>query len=76
MPDKFDPYRESLVMETETIWPEGYAHLDAARQQKISLAAHSDAENATQIDYIRLHTGFCRKITLTDEEIRRLAGKR
>ena len=27
MADKFDPYREALVVETDTVWPEGLPQL-------------------------------------------------
>ena len=30
MADKFDPYREALVMETDTVWPAEYADLAAS----------------------------------------------
>ena len=46
MADKFDPYREALVMETQTIWPEEYDHLDVSEKQKIEASLHADPENA------------------------------
>ena len=48
MPDKFDPYREALVMETSTIWPEEYEPLDPRKKEKIAAAVHADPENAAQ----------------------------
>lgn len=73
MPDKFDPYREALVVETKTIWPED-VELDAAERQKIAQALHSDPASASQLEYLRLHTGFCRTITVTPDDLQRLAS--
>lgn len=72
MPDKFDPYREALVMETATIWPEGYEDLDSVTRTRFEADLHSDPEQASVLDYIRVHTGFCRQITVTDDDIQRL----
>jgi hypothetical protein len=72
MPDKFDPYREALVMETRTIWPEGYEELDPGKRSKIESTLHGDPEQAAMLEYIRVHTGFCRQITVTDDDIQRI----
>lgn len=75
MPDKFDPYREALIMETNTIWPEQYEELDPQKKEKIAAAVHADPENAAHLVYVRMHSGFCREITITDEDIARVKGK-
>jgi hypothetical protein len=75
MPDKFDPYREALVVETNTIWPEEYEDLDPVKKQKIAAAVHADPESAAQLAYVRMHSGFCREITITDADIARVKGK-
>jgi hypothetical protein len=72
MADKFDPYREALVMETETIWPAEVAGVDAAQKQRIAAALHKDAANVAELEYVRTHTGFCRKITVTPEDVERV----
>ena len=74
MPDKFDPYREALVIETLTVWPEEYLELDPPTKQQIAEALHADPENATHLTYQRLHTGFCREITVTGEDVDRVSG--
>jgi hypothetical protein len=74
MPDKFDPYREALVMETHTIWPEEYAGLDDAVKAKIREILHADPENAGGLEYVRTHTGFCRQITVTADDVERWQG--
>ncbi len=72
MPDKFDPYREALVMETRTIWPDEYADWDPQKKTRIEQQLHADAENSISLTYVRTHTGFCREITVTDEELARI----
>ena len=72
MPDKFDPYRESLVMETSTIWPEEYDEMDAQTRAEIEEQLHADAENVAILEYVRTHSGFCRQITVTEEDIARV----
>jgi hypothetical protein len=74
MPDKFDPYREALVMESNTIWPEEYDDFDAAAKAKISESLQADPENAGDLEYVRTHTGFCRQITVTAHDVNRLQG--
>jgi hypothetical protein len=74
MPDKFDPYREALVMETKTVWPEGFDWLDDARRAHISAALHADPSQAAVLDYVRVHTGFCRQITVTESDVERVGG--
>jgi hypothetical protein len=73
MPDTFDPYREALVMETETVWPEGLADVPPAERSKISLRLHEKPAEAAHLEYVRVHTGFCRRITVTPEDVQRLS---
>jgi hypothetical protein len=72
VPDKFDPYRESLIMEYETVWPEEYDHLEVDEKLRLEEALHADPENASVLDYVRVHTGFCRQITVTAEDLARV----
>ena len=72
MPDKFDPYREALIVETTTVWPEELAGLDEPTKTKIAAALHADPEQAEQLAYVRMHTGFCREITVTEGDVERL----
>jgi len=73
MPDKFDPYREALVVETMTTWPAG-CELDQREKNKISAALHADPENANNLAYVRMHTGFRREIDVSQEDISRVQG--
>lgn len=70
--ETFDEYREQLVIETKTIWPEdidtGY-NLD---RTEISDRLHANPKSASQLRYIRQHTGFRREITVTSEDLKRL----
>ncbi|MCR9119618.1 MAG: hypothetical protein NXI22_22020 [bacterium] len=72
MPDKFDPYREQLIVEHITDWPAEYAELPAEQKNEIAAALHADPESCAQLEYVRQHTGFCRKITVTDEDVQRV----
>lgn len=72
MPDKFDPYRESLIMETRTIWPEEYEDLDPREKARIEAALHDDPESCATLEYVRVHSGFCRTVTVTAEDLERV----
>ncbi len=74
MPDKFDPYREALVVETETVWSDEHDDMEPNEKLQLAQALHADAENADELEYIRMHTGFCRKITVTDDDLERVKG--
>ena len=67
----FDPYREALVVEIDTIWPEEFAGLSPAERDRVEARLHADAQSAAQLDYVRLPTGFCRQITVTAEDLQR-----
>ena len=73
MADKFDPYREALIVETNTVWPEG-TQLDPRRQAEFEILLHESPEEATQLEYVRTHTGFCRQIIVTDEDLERISS--
>ena len=74
MPDKFDPYREALIMETSTVWPEEYDELEATEKERIAAKLHGDPENCSILEYVRVHTGFCRQITVTEEDVERVSS--
>lgn len=73
MADTFDPYREALVMETNTVWPDEFDELSAAEKAAIEEKLHSDPAACAELEYIRTHTGFCRQITVTAADIQRLS---
>jgi len=72
MADKFDPYREALIMETVTVWPPEYEDLEPAEKARAEQALHADPEKCTQLEYVREHTGFCRQITVTPADAERV----
>ncbi len=74
MPDKFDPYREALVVETSTVWPAESGNIDPARRAELEQKLHADASTCTNLEYIRVSTGFCRRITATPEDIARVTS--
>jgi hypothetical protein len=73
MADKFDPYREALIVETETQWPEEYDDWEPSERARLERMLHEQPEQAAQIEYVRVHTGFCRRIIVTPEDVQRLA---
>jgi hypothetical protein len=71
MADKFDPYREALVVESVTIWPDD-TELDPRQRFQLEAVLHAHPEEAAQLEYERVHTGFRRKIVVTDEDLIRV----
>ncbi len=72
MGDPFDPYREALVLETATVWPDEFSRLGPAQREAIERRLHADPAAAAEIQYVRLATGFCRRITVTAADLQRL----
>jgi hypothetical protein len=73
--DKFDRYREALVVEQNTVWPADVAQPDAAERQRVAEALHADPAACQQLNYVRLPTGFCRQITVTEQDLQRLGSR-
>jgi hypothetical protein len=73
MADKFDPYREALVVETVTIWPEG-TELDPRQRFQLEALLHASPQEAAHLEYERVHTGFRRKIVVTDDDLARVSA--
>ena len=74
MADQFDPYREAVVMETSTEWPEQYAELDSRRRAELESRLHATPSEASHLEYIRTHTGFCRRIVVQPADYARVGG--
>ena len=72
VPDQFDPYRESLIVEKNTVWSEVDAELDSQEKTRIADALHADPEQCAHLDYVRVHTGFCRQVTDTEHDLNRV----
>jgi hypothetical protein len=68
----YDAYREALVVETTTLWGEDCGAVAAAEREPIARRLHADPQNADQLEYVRLHAGFCRRITVTPADLERL----
>jgi hypothetical protein len=75
MADTFDPYRERLIMETETVWPAEFDGLSRPEKLRLEAKLHAEPDKASNLEYIRVHTGFCRKITVTAADVERLSGQ-
>jgi hypothetical protein len=74
MANTFDPYREALVLETNTVWPVDLADAPTAAAERETLAErlHADPARAAELEYVRLHAGFIRKITVMPADLERL----
>jgi hypothetical protein len=72
--DKFDPYREALVMEVNTIWPAEYRDLAPAQRAAIEAKLHANPAACAELEYVRTHTGFCRQITVTPADVDRVGA--
>jgi hypothetical protein len=73
MSDKFDPYREALVVETSTVWPEEN-DMDPGERMQLEQRLHEHPEEAAHLQYIRTHTGFCRQIVVTPDDVQRVSA--
>ena len=58
MANEFDPYREALVMEAVTIWPEEYDDWEPAERRRIEEQLHSDPAQAAEMVYVRSTPAF------------------
>jgi hypothetical protein len=74
MADPFDPYREALVVETTIVWPPELASVATADRRRIEQRLAADPAHAAEMEYVRLSTGFCRRITVTPVDVERLKG--
>ena len=74
MADTFDPYRERLIMETETVWPDGFDHLTPMDRARVEMKLHAEPDKAAHLEYVRVHTGFCRRITVTPADVERVGS--
>jgi len=73
MADKFDPYREALVIETVTIWPDEVEAPAEPQRIRIEQQLHAHPDQAENLEYVRMHTGFRRQITVTPADLQRVA---
>jgi hypothetical protein len=70
----WNPYRESLVQESETIWPEELKPVNPVERQRLEAQLHAEPAKAENLEYVRLYTGFSRRITVTPADVARLTG--
>ena len=73
MPNAFDPYREALVVENHTVWPNDYEDWSDADKSRIETLLHAAPQEAAELDYQRQHTGFARVITVTPADLDRVS---
>jgi len=73
MANAFDPYREALVVENHTIWPDDYEDWSDADKARVETLLHAGPQEASELDYLRQHTGFARVITVTPADLDRVS---
>ncbi len=71
MPNAFDPYREALVVERITVWPDSCEDWAPADKSRLETLFHASPRDAADLDYVRQHTGFARVITVTPADLER-----
>lgn len=69
---EFDPYREALVVEAETVWPDDLPDDLPADRARLEEQLHAAPDKASRVEYVRQHTGFTRVITVTPQDLARL----
>jgi hypothetical protein len=74
MANEFDPYREALVQETATVWPDEFDDVEPENRVSIAQQLHAEPEAAADLEYVRLHSGFARQITVTTADIERVGS--
>jgi hypothetical protein len=73
MPNAFDPYRDALVVEHHTVWPDAYEDWSDADKSRAEALLHASPRDAAELDYVRQHTGFARVITVTPADLDRVS---
>ncbi len=73
MPNAFDAYREALVVENHTVWPNDYEDWSDADKARVEILLHAAPQEAAELDYLRQHTGFARVITVTPADLDRVS---
>ena len=74
MPNQFDLYRDALVVENHTIWPDDYEDWSEYDRSRIETLLHAAPEEAFDLEYVRQHSGFARVITVTPDDLERVAA--
>jgi hypothetical protein len=62
-------------MENATVWPDEYDDWEPSDRMRVEAFLHADPKNCADLTYFRQHTGFCRKITVTEADLERLAAR-
>ena len=70
--EEFNPRLERLVVEIRTEWPASAADVSRAARVRLAKLMHADPAVCQSVRYDRMHTGFCRVISVTDDDLVRL----
>lgn len=73
MANAFDPYREALVVERQTVWLADCEDWSDTDRERVAALLHASPQEAADLDYVRQHTGFARVITVTQADLDRVS---
>jgi hypothetical protein len=74
MANEFDSYREALVHEAATIWPDEFDDVEPEERNRIAERLHAEPAAAAELEYVRQHSGFTRQITVTAADVQRVSA--
>ena len=72
----FDARRETLIVETRTLWDAELEKLSPQDKEWLAQAVHAAPAKAKHVAYEREHTGFTRIITVTKADVQRLYAEK
>lgn len=70
--DHFDRRLETLVMEEHTVFDDELRELSEDDHRWLAASLHAEPHRAAIVRYVRHHTGFCREIHATRQDVERL----
>ena len=68
----FNPRLERLVVEIRTEWPDEAAGVPPAERAALAKRLHAVPAECESVRYDRMHTGFCRVISVTPGDLEKL----
>ena len=65
---------DALVVEKHTVWPDEYEDWSESDRSRVENLLHASPEEVLDLDYVRQHSGFARIITVTPDDLERVAA--
>ena len=70
--EAFNPRLERLVVEIRTEWAAVIADVPRENRPALARQLHADPSACIEVRYDRMHTGFCRVVVVSPEDLERL----